>query len=52
MFILILYHKIREKVMAHTLGMSLAAIANALRLNEKTARKAYYYKRGKNELAI
>lgn len=48
-----LYHKIREKVVAlHTLGMSLAAIAKSLKINEKTARKALYYKRGKNELAI
>ncbi len=48
-----LYHKIREKVIAlHALGMSLAAIAKSLKINEKTARKAYYYKRGKNGLAI
>ena len=47
-----LYHKIRAKVVAlHTLGMSLAAIAKSLKINEKTARKAYY-KGGKNELAI
>lgn len=48
-----LYHKIREKVAAlHTLGMSLAAIAKSLKINEKTIRKAYYYKGGKNELAV
>ena len=35
-----LYHKIREKVIAlHALGMSLAAIAKSLKINE-TARKA------------
>lgn len=48
-----LYHKIREKVVAlHTLGMSLAAIAKSLKINEKTARKALCYKKGENELAI
>jgi len=44
-----LYHKIREKVIAlHALGMSLSAIAKSLKINEKTARKAFYYKGDKN----